>query len=370
MTTPLIRNLVSSPYGDVPVDDDKLHYPLEGDPLKTPYRVYFQAIRTFLEGKNFSQLIRSINEQPGIDIAISDIDELIIRAEKHGALYHPASVEVLTTHRRVKFALNVAVTEAGRNALQREFFVLQALHNKFNLPYIPKPYYTDEVLPMFFLLEEWFEDYHEFHISIDENGVRKIKLWEYGKGEYFLSTQQGFEIYRQASRILTSYYDLRDFMLIYPWHHAAGDFIVKVADNDHIDVRLTTVRGYEPFMGRDKDEMANPAVALFYFLLHLSIQMRIDRLDGVGDVVWADDSCVDATVTGFLDGLGRKNDLMNCCFSVGSFLMLLKSFTKDELIKTAVPVAEQFEQTSDYLVIQEHLKDHVERLYLTLQNCP
>jgi hypothetical protein len=152
MTTPIIRNLVSSPYGDVPVDEDKLHYPLEGDPLKTPYRVYFQSIRTFLEGKKFSQLIRSINEQPGIDSAISDIDELIIRAEKHGALYHPASVEVLTTHKRVKFALNVAVTEAGRDALQREFFVLQALHNKFNLPIFQNPTIRMKYFRCFFSL--------------------------------------------------------------------------------------------------------------------------------------------------------------------------------------------------------------------------
>jgi hypothetical protein len=223
---------------------------------------------------------------------------------------------------------------------------------------------------MFFLLEEWFEDYHEFHITGTGKDGQQVKLWEYNKGDRLLTRARSFEIYRQAAQILTLFYDLKDFRLIYPWHHAAGDFVVKIADNDQIDVRLTTVRGYEPFMGRDKDGMVNPAVALFYFLLHLSIKMRLDRLDGVGDVVWADDSCVDATVNGFLEGLGRKNDLMNCCGSVGSFLMLLKSFTKDDLIKTAVPVAEQFEQTSDYLVIQEHLKDHVESLYLTLQNCP
>lgn len=370
MTPPIIRNLVSSPHGDVPVDDDKLHYPLEGDPLKTPYIDYFKSILTFLGKNNFSQLLRTINEQSEINIAMSDIDELIIRAEKHGALYHPASVEIFMAGKRLKFGVNVAVTETGKETLKKEFSLLEHLRKKFNLPYIPKPYYTDEVLPMFFLLEEWFEDYHEFHITETGKDGQQVKLWEYNKGNRLLTRAESFEIYRQAAHILTLFYDLKDFRLIYPWHHAAGDFVVKIADNALIDVRLTTVRGYEPFMGRDKDEMVNPAVALFYFLLHLSIKMRLDRLDGVGDVVWADDSCVDATVTGFLEGLGRKKDLMNCCGSVGSFLMLLKSFSKDDLIKTAVPIAEQFEQTSDYRAIQEHLKDHVEMLYLKLQNCP
>jgi hypothetical protein len=368
MTTPVIRNLVSSPHGDVPVDDDKLHYPLEGDPLKTPYIDYFKSIRTFLGKNNFSQLLRTINEQSGINIAMSDIDELIIRAEKHGALYHPASVEVLTTHKRLKFALNVAVTEAGRDALQREFFVLQALHNKFNLPYIPKPYYADELHSMVFLLEEWFEDYHEFHITGTGKNGQQVTLWQYSKGDRLLTRSQSFEIYRQAARILTLFYDLKDFRLIYPWHHAAGDFVVKIADDEHIDVRLTTVRGYEPFMGRDKDEMVNPAVALFYFLLHLSIQMRIDRLDGVGDVVWADDFCVDATVKGFFQGLALKQDPEDCCGSQGVFMKLLQSFSRDDLRIAFESMIEQYAKTKDSLVIEKHLGRHIDEFYLTLQN--
>lgn len=369
MKKPSFRYLVASPSGDVPVDESRLNYPLERDPLKTTYRRYFQSIHDFLIRNNFSQLLKAINEQPGADVDINSINEFIIRTEKHGALYHPASVEVLTSQKNVKFALNVAVTETGRKALQGEFSLLKRLHEEFNLPYIPKPCDADELHSMFFLLEEWFENYHEFHISKTEKGDRQVKLWEYGKGERFLTPAQGFEIYRQAAQILTFFYDLKDFRLIYPWHHAAGDFIVKIADNDRPDVRLTTVRGYEPFMGYDKDDMINPAVALFYFLLHLSIQMRLDKLDGVGDVVWADDFCVDATLKGFFQGLALKQDFRNCCGSEADFVKLLQSFSIDNLRMTFESVIDQYAQTRESIVIQKHLDIHIDKFYFTLQNC-
>jgi hypothetical protein len=235
-----------------------------------------------------------------------------------------------------------------------------------------------------------------------------MKLWEYGKGDRVLSSEQGFEIYRQSAQILTLYYDLNDFHLIYPWHHAAGDFVVRIGKEsnppqppfrkggnignvldddknqnipplekgdrggflDKTDVKLTTVRGYEPFMGIQEDDFVPPVLALFYFLLHLSIQMRLDKLDGVGDVVWADDFCVDATISGFFDGLKEKEGMKDYCGSVKSFLMLLKSFTREDLGKTLVPITEQFERTKDYQAIRDHLKDHIAKLYLTLQNYP
>jgi hypothetical protein len=98
--------------------------------------------------------------------------------------------------------------------------------------------------------------------------------------------------------------------------------------------------------------------------------MRLDKLDGISDVVWADDFCVDATITGFFEGLEKKKELKNCCGSAPSFLRLLKSFTKNELRQTFIPIAGQFEMTKDCRVIQEQLKKHIDRLYLTLQNFP
>jgi len=370
MKKPAIRYLVASPAGDVPVDAVRLEYPLEADPLKTPYRIYFRAITDFLSRENFQPLLGAVNERLQTDFDLSSLNEIIVRTEKHGALYHPASIECLTAGKKVKFGLNVAVTETGRNALKKEFIVLRTLQEQYRLPYIPKPFLLDEAYAMAFLLEEWFEGYHEFHIAKSEDGKQQMKLWEYGKGDWFLSSEQGFEIYRQAAEILTLYYDLSDFRLIYPWHHAAGDFVVKIEDNDQIDVKLTTVRGYEPFIGSGTNEAINPVLALFYFLLHLSIQMRLDKLNGVGDVVWADEKCVDATLAGFFLGLESKKAFLNYCGSQGEFLTLLRSFSVDDLATTFKPIIKQYENTKDFPVIERNFGNHVDRLYLTLRNYP
>ena len=61
MNKPLIRYLVSSPYGDIPADENKWDVPLEGDELKTPYRIYFHTIRDFLSQDQFKPFLSSIS---------------------------------------------------------------------------------------------------------------------------------------------------------------------------------------------------------------------------------------------------------------------------------------------------------------------
>jgi hypothetical protein len=372
MTRPAMRYLVSSPGGDVPLDQNRLDFPLEADPLKTPYRVYFDAITGFLTRENFRPLLQSINKFLNADPGVTEIKEIIVRTEKHGALYHPASVECIAGDKKAKFALNVAVTATGRNALIKEYDALRALHMKFKLSHLPRAFCLDEMHSMVFLLEEWFEDHHEFHIAKTESGNEQIKLWEYGKGDRFLSDEQSFEIYKQIAMILTSYYDVETYRMIFPWHHAAGDFVVCVGGGDstnNLDTKLTTARAYEPFIGSDNDTI-HPVLALFYFLLHLSLQMRLDRLDGVGDIVWADEKCLDATITGFLAGLGSRKDFRNLFCSTDEFLTLLRSFSVDDFAATIGPVAEQYEKTKDYPVIKRNLGEHIARLFFILQNYP
>ncbi|MFZ5907906.1 MAG: hypothetical protein ACOYVJ_10980 [Nitrospirota bacterium] len=369
MNKPPVRFLIASPCGDIPVNEEKLDLPLETDPLKTSYREYFRSITDFLTGKNSLPLHHALNITAVAGIYPHDIDEIIIRTEKHGALYHPASIDLVCKTNRIKFGLNVAVTDAGKDCLRREFTLLKVLHETFNLPFIPEPYFLGELDSKVFLLEEWFEGYHEFHIAETGGGRYQVKLWEYGKGDRFLSPAQSFALCRQAAMILTLYYDIDNFRVIYPWHHAAGDFIAKITDEEITDVRLTTVRGYEPFLSTDED-LVHPALALFYFLLHLSIQMRLDKLDGVGEIAWADAPCIEATLAGFFQALEMKKDFMNSLGSTRSFLELLKSFSRDDLEHTFRAVAAQFEQTKDFPVIARNLAEHVSRFYLTLRNFP
>jgi hypothetical protein len=369
MQKPIITYLVSSPHGDVPVDTDRLDLPLEVDTLETPYGTYFDSIKNFLASEEFKPFLDAVNKKTGREVHVKDIDEIIIRTEKHGLLYHPASIDIALKHEKVKFGLNVAVTDTGKDWLKEEFSVLQKLHKKFNLRYLPEVYFAGELNSMLFMLEEWFEGYHEFHLSKTEDGEQKLKLWQFGKGYHYLSFEQSFEVYKQASKILTLYYDFKDFSQIYPWHHAAGDFIARIED-DKIDVRLTTARQYEPYMTFQDKEDINPVIALFYFLLNLTIKMRLDKLDGVGATVWAKDFCLEATKEGFIEGLRLKDELKDYLGSEDEFIHLLKSFCSEDLKTAYSPLIDLYKQTGDYPVITVNLDKHVEALHTILQNFP
>jgi len=362
---PIITYLVSSPFGDVPADADKMHLPLECDPLKTPYGEYFDSIEEFLRRDDFKNLLEATSRKAGRVIPLDDISEILIRAEKHGFLYHPASVELIAGSQRAKFGLDVAITDTGRKWLHSEISALREIHGLHRLPFLPEIYMSGESVSMVFLLEEWFEGYHEFHISRDEGGKCGMQLWKFGGGYTNLTEEQGFEIYRQASKILTLYYDFEDFRHIYPWHHAAGDFIAKV-DNDGVDVRLTTARRYNPLLGFRRDGV-DPSFALFYFFLQLALHMRLDKIDGVGEVAWAEDSAVDAAVQGFCDALPHKDGFKSDPGRLEEFLALLRAFSSDELRASHNPLIELYEGTKDLPVIGKRLDSHAERLYSVIQ---
>ena len=87
--------------------------------------------------------------------------------------------------------------------------------------------------------------------------------------------------------ILTGYFDTRSFAQIYPWHPAAGDFIARIA-GDGVAVRLVAARQYGPLVGPPD---LPPEEALLFFFLNLTLRLRVDRLDGVGEVAWAGPDC-------------------------------------------------------------------------------
>jgi hypothetical protein len=363
MRTLLITYLVSSPFGDVPAETDKLDLPLEYDPLMTPYGQYFRSVEGFLKEDEFIPLLQAAAQKTGREISLNEITEILIRAEKHGFLYHPASIELIMNRTKVKFGLNVAVTDTGKRWLREETSLLRELRAKHGLPFLPEAYLSGELNSMVFLLEEWFEGYHEFHITRDESKHR-LQLWEFGTGYLNLSNSQSCEIYRQSSKILTLYYDFENFNHIYPWHHAAGDFIVK-ADNEKIDVRLTTARRYKPLLGFRRDEI-NPLFALFYFFLHLSLHMRLDKIDGVGEVVWAEDYSVDAVLQGFSEAL-RQKDAFNNPGLYKEFIVLLRSFSLDELKASFTPLFDLYAGTKDLPVIGMNLDGHAKKLHAAIQ---
>jgi len=282
-------------------------------------------------------------------VGLDRINKILIRSEKHGALYHLASVEIFVDHQSVKLAVSTAVTEKGKRWLNREYDLLKYLCNTFKLPYLPKIHFKGDVdwntengkasLSMF--LAQWFENYYEWHISMDEEEkTERICIWDMKEGYRLASKKESYEIDRRASKILTLYYDTKNYRQIYPWHHAAGDFIVK-SRNGEIDVKLTTARRYDPILASLNEEQINPLLAIIYFFLNMTIRMRLDKMNGVGEVAWARPFSVKASTEGFFEALrimeakGGYN-----LGKVEELFTLLISFTRKELYKLFNPLLE------------------------------
>ncbi len=77
-------------------------------------------------------------------------------------------------------------------------------------------------------------------------------------------------------------------------------------ENGQMACKLITVRQYAPRLEFHKRSPENQVTAMLLFFANLTIRMRLDRLDGVGETVWARDHSVEATIKGVVDGLRRN----------------------------------------------------------------
>ncbi len=369
---PDIDFLVSSPQGDLPPDENRWHLPLEGDQNTISYREYFYAIRDFILHDSSTPLVQAASHMLDAEIGPHDLKKAVIRSEKHGVHYHPASVEAFYHQGRIKCCLNLAVHERGKKQLEHEAGVLRLLDHKFGLPYLPRPYFQGRFNSMFFLVAEWFEGCHEFHLSLDHAGRQRLKLWDYDDGPRFLPPEQCFEIYRRIAFILTSYYDPESTAQIYPWHHAAGDFVAGIREQEglpaQVRVRLTTARGYTSLVDMTAGNLSGSIIGLFHFFLNLTIRMRLDRLDGVGETVWADDLCLEASVQGFFDALKNRPVSGSHLPSADVFLEVLKSFSPGELRRACPPILETCQEIEDLPIILPHLDEHIDKLHTLIQS--
>jgi len=188
-------------------------------------------------------------------------------------------------------------------------------------------------------------------------------LWDMDKGAHYISQRECFELYRQAARILTLYYNYHNFRQIYPWHHAAGDFVIK-AKKGKIHIRLITIRDYSAVVDFSSRKRAAKLLGLIIFFLHLTVQMRVDRLDGVGQVVWAEDHCLEGTVTGFLDGWAeRKKQIRKEIPSVGEVRDLLRRFSKDEWLHFLVEMLGSYTFSQEEVsLLRYHGNAHIDCL--------
>jgi len=339
------------------------------------YGEYFGAVRAFFEDRGLEVVSRAVTQTTKQTVKPEDIGDIRIRLEKHGEFYHPARIEVPVGQQTNFFVLNLAASATGIRTINEEYCNLKRLNEGFPLSLLPKVYGFGEVvtagnrkLPMF--LGQWFEGYNEFHISKDlADNSEKISVWDEAGSRSFCSAAQQAEIYRQAAKILAYYYNVETFEQISAWHHAAGDFVVRL-DNNVVDLKLITVRRYAPLLQHSgqletRQKTAELILqALLIFFLNLSVWMRLDRIDGVGELVWSDPGVVQSTVAGIFDGLAQKPadpvlpGAVDICFKY-----YLSICTPEDLFELSESVLQGMHPAAPEIpLIKENLVDHVRLL--------
>ncbi len=376
------RFFLSAPQGDIELAPEDLQQPFLISPTeKHPFltlKDYFGALQKFIltdGGKHLHDVLAKMNL--AVNKSPADISEIHICSEKHGAYYHIASIKPAGLQKNAKIAVTTALTDSAKISLQNEFSMLLQLADK-NYEFLPAlfckktvPWHTDSGDAEFYMvLGEWLADYHEWHLS--KNPVtkeRQIQLWDYEKGYRYLSDDESYELMRQAAYILTCYYDPVSFRQIYPWHHGAGDFVVNTEAG--VQVKLITVRQYEPLVHFAQAEAHDRLVAAIQFLLNLSLKIRLDRIDGIGEPAWLDAFAVEGAVAGFFTGLVHASKTNSLSIgSINEFLEILRSFDTREINDMYESLLELYadEDQADFSLIREKLTDHAADLRNALQD--
>jgi hypothetical protein len=369
--------LATTPTGDVPIDAEAGGRALPGDSGPDPtltYGPYLDSVRRFLFRRSGTHVVTALRAHLGRPVGLKEIERIDIRSEKHGAFYHVARVDVHLPEVAVSFAVNVAAAELARLTLAREYRLLRRLARRIPSPHLPRVYCQGSIrhgggpgepLELGLAVGEWFIDYHEFHPGQLEGERRaRLLLWDSAAGYRALNDIQSSSIFRQAARILTEYYDWNSFHQIYPWHHGAGDFVARV-ENDEISVRLITVRGYAPVVRYKTRKKAGKMLALLLFFLHLTLQMRLDRIDGVGELVWAEETILADVTRGFLEAVSGKDGVP----SPPPLDEILSGFNEDEWGQVLAEVLEVYTfSPAELELIHRRGELHIQQLQQTLRS--
>lgn len=262
------------------------------------YGQYLDSVSRLLSENSCEILGELLTKQKPVR-RLEEATSIELTAEKHGALYNVSRLLLRFRHEILQFAVNCAFSPEQQAFLQVEAKLLSDLRARFDLPYLPLPFISAEAPGLMLFIAEWFENHHEFHLSLNDPGAPAIRIWKEDGSRKIMDEVKVPELYARASKILTSYLDTDSFSQIYPWHHAAGDFIIDDSQNP-ASLRLITVRGYRPLLSKESD-CHDKMLGALHFFVNLCLRMRIDRLDGVGELAWAGPDCLRGVVRGFME---------------------------------------------------------------------
>lgn len=375
---PPVDFFVGQPPTAITAADEQWHLPLpagrpDGSAVSATisYGDYFTAVGDYLAQEGAAVWARAAQDVLGRGIAPAAVDGMQVHLIKHGALYHPALVTLFLGPVCVPFVLNVAVSPAGRECLAAEVAHLRRLGADFTEQFIPRVYgwghgrvAGQAGLPMF--AGQWLTGFHELHPTAGPGERRPWSVWDPDRGPWQLSDRQVADFFRQAVFILTYYFDPHTLGAILAWHHAAGDFVVRGC-GEAVDVRLITVRRYEPLFQLEEGEelsLERLLEALAVFFVRTSLWMRLDRLDGVGDLVWAGEAALAPMWAGFVQGLecvARRN-AFPAAFVPGVVRYLARHTPEDLVGLGGKLIARHPAGLPEVALMRRHLLRHAARL--------
>lgn len=271
---------------------------------------YFLAARNFLLKDNSEMLCRAVASLADNDLRVR---RLAISLEKHGAFYHPLKITVAAhSGPYLHLVLNGAVKEPGLNLIKTEYHLLASMAARVVPSFIPRVFGAGDVMlhgrKTAFFLGEWFAGFCEFHVTRTSDGVQ-VAVWQEDSTIMVIPWRHAARMYAKIAYVLTAYYDIHTGHGIYPWHHAAGDFVVRAEALQTGDVRLITIRGTAPVNDAAAEASTTGAYqlsSLLFYFLNLTLRMRLDRLDGTGPMVFLPKIVLDATIKGVLTALDHR----------------------------------------------------------------
>lgn len=348
------------------------HQQTRSEPIPThknlTYGEFFEALSLFLESHLSDFMLKSFCQPEGRVIDPHEISRIHIHLEKHGAFYHPARIILFLPDCQVALVANVAVSSAGKDLIRNEFRLLGQLAKRISPGWLPRVFgcgkaRIDNHRHVLVFVGEWFEGFHEFHVSGKTGqGETNIRVWDPNNENLFLTRHQTQHLFEQAAMILTVYYDITTFEQISAWHHAAGDFVVCLGQDIPI-VKLITVRAYEPLfnMSGVSVELETILNTLLIFYLNLTLRLRIDRKDGIGGMVWIEGSIVPAINRGFFKGLSLQTEnTIIPAELVDAFKTFLLSIPEMDIREFFLGIVNKIDPKSpDLPIVKQNLDNHV-----------
>lgn len=374
---------------------------------------YFDLAKKFIQSDNYSALQDGVEFILNMRLPVESFDQIDIYLEKHGAFYHPARVEVSTKERvPLLFVLNTAVSNHGLALIKSEYLLLKHLSALDLNNSLPKVFSAKTMecrdLKIAFFLATWFDGYREFHLTdaTDMGDKRNLHLWNSDGSTATVLYPLYFEIYEKATEILTFFYNIKSSEQICGWHHAAGDFIVKQI-KEGFDVKLITVRDYRPIVESDSQEIGDAEDSnkgkkhnnenfynieniedtyktLLIFFLNLTLRMRIDRVDGIGDRSLVDGRVIPFILKGFFRALEKKQRIADEKIAdnletslinipkvslVDGFKSYLMQFSHENLYEILLVMIDEYHPDNpETSFVRKILKSHSEILFYYICN--